>query len=511
MKHKFFWAVLAVILVFAGVLFLQGEEFSRVGEKSGDRQAYLDRDTESTETLGTEESTQEAERGQTDSGYYGPLQVNGTKLTDADGNLVQLRGVSTHGLAWYPEYVNEQAVAYMHQKWGINVIRLALYTTGSGGYCVSEDGSRQYMEDMIDIGVKAAAENDMYVIIDWHILEDGNPNTYIGRAKDFFAKISEKYKDYENVLYEICNEPNGGTQWSDVKNYAETIIPVIRENDSDAVIIVGTPTWCQDVDQAAADPITDQDNIMYALHFYAGTHKEELRNRADQAMEAGLPIFVSEFGLCDASGNGANDLDEADRWMDWMNNHQISCVQWNLSNKDETCALIDSSCTKTTDWKDEDLSESGVWMKEHIGGIVGRQTPDQDAKHTDSQESQETTEPSDSEESDADGTGSENSDAKVEQVNNWDNGSASCTQYGVVLTNPKEKTSTSWTLTIRFDQKVSLQNSWCGKYAISDDTITITPEDYNNAVVSGKSIDNVGFIVESAAIPKVVETTVTWE
>ena len=99
----------------------------------------------------------------------------------------------------------------------------------------------------------------------------------------------------------------------------------------------------------------------------------------------------------------------------------------------------------------------------------------------------------------------------MEQVNNWDNGSASCTQYGVVLTNPKEKTSTSWTLTIRFDQKVSLQNSWCGKYTISDDTITITPEDYNNAVASGKSIDNVGFIVESATVPKAVETTVTWE
>lgn len=509
MKHKLIWLMLAVVLVIAGVLFLNGEEFSRVGEKKGDKQAYLDRDTESTEVQAAEENTQEAGENDTDSGYYGALQVNGTKLTDAEGNPVQLRGVSTHGLAWYPEYVNEQAIAYMHQKWGINVIRLALYTTGSGGYCVSEDGSRQYMEDLIDIGVKAAAANDMYVIIDWHILEDGNPNTYIGRARDFFAKISEKYKDYENVLYEICNEPNGGTQWSDVKSYAETIIPVIRENDADAVIIVGTPTWCQDVDQAAADPITDQDNIMYALHFYAGSHKEELRERADQAIAAGLPVFVSEFGLCDASGNGANDLDSADSWMEWMNENQISCVQWNLSNKDETCAMIDSSCTKTTDWKEEDLSESGKWMKAHIGGVVGRQIQETDISQKTMVDSEETTETP--EEKDNTGQTGSDSDAKVETVNNWDNGSAACTQYSVVLTNPNGKTSASWTLTIRFDQKVSLQNSWCGKYAISDDTITITPEDYNSAVASGKSIDNVGFIVESATIPTVAEATVTWE
>ncbi|MCH5255454.1 MAG: glycoside hydrolase family 5 protein, partial [Lachnospiraceae bacterium] len=178
----------------------------------------------------------------------------------------------------------------------------------------------------------------------------------------FFTEMASEYSGYDNVLYEICNEPNGGTSWSEIKDYAEDIIGTIRQYDNDAVIIVGTPNWSQFVDQAAADPITGYDNLMYTLHFYAATHTDDLRNKMVTAHEAGLPIFVSEYGICDASGNGAIDTAQAEKWVEAMNACGISYVVWNLSNKEETSSLISSNCWKTSDFAYSDLSESGKWV-----------------------------------------------------------------------------------------------------------------------------------------------------
>lgn len=180
--------------------------------------------------------------------------------------------------------------------------------------------------------------------------------------------MSSLYKDYDNVIYEICNEPNGGTTWADVKSYAEEVIPIIRKNTKDALIIVGTPTWSQDVDIAAEDPVTGYDNIMYAVHFYAATHTDNIRNKVTTALSKGLPIFVSEFSICDASGNGAIDYDQAAKWFDLIDSNNLSYAAWNLSNKAETSSLIDSSCTKTSGWTDEDYSETGKWLKKQMHG-----------------------------------------------------------------------------------------------------------------------------------------------
>lgn len=292
------------------------------------------------------------------------LHVDGTQLKDAQGNAVQLRGLSTHGLSWYPQYVNEDAFRWFRDAWHANVIRLAMYTAESGGYCT--DGDRDSLKQLIQDGVSYATALDLYVIIDWHILSDGNPNTYKEEARQFFAEMSAQYAEQDNVLYEICNEPNGGVSWADVKAYAEEVIPVIRENDSDAVILVGTPTWCQDVGSAAADPITGYENIMYTLHFYAASHTDDLRNQMKQAIAAGLPVFVSEYGICDASGNGAIDETQAQAWIDLLNDCGVSYVAWNISNKEETSAIFSSSCMKSEDFTEEDLSASGRWLYEML-------------------------------------------------------------------------------------------------------------------------------------------------
>ncbi len=287
---------------------------------------------------------------------------------DKDGKAYQLKGCSTHGITWFPDYINSETLKTLRDEWGANLIRLAMYTDTGDSYGYCSGGDKKEILDLLDTGVNAATELGMYVIIDWHILSDNNPNTHIEESKEFFKTVSEKYKDYENVIYEICNEPNGGTSWQEVKTYAETIIPIIREYDKDAIIIVGTPTWSQDVDIAAEDPITGYDNIIYAVHFYAATHKQEIRNKVETALEAGLPVFISEFSICDASGNGAIDYDEADKWFELISDNNLSYASWSLSNKEETASLIQSSCDKISGWSDEELSETGQYIKKKISG-----------------------------------------------------------------------------------------------------------------------------------------------
>lgn len=300
--------------------------------------------------------------GSTPYSQHGKLSVNATTLTDEHGAVFQLQGVSTHGIGWFPQYVNEDTFAEL-ESWGVNAVRLAMYTA-EGGYCEGGDADKDKLKKLIDTGVQAATKLGMYVIIDWHVLNDHDPWTYADEAEKFFAEMSEKYKDYGNVIYEICNEPNSGPDWGSVRSYAEKIIPVIRENAPDAIIIVGTPTWSQDVDKAAADPITGYDNIMYALHFYADTHRDYLRDRMKKVIDSGLPVIVSEFGICDASGNGGNNYDEGNKWIEEMDDYNISYFIWNLSNKAETSALISSSCSKLSGFADSELSDSGRWYKE---------------------------------------------------------------------------------------------------------------------------------------------------
>lgn len=354
------------------------EEFDKIGSEAklfvGGKEVSGNVDTtteeattEATKDDNTEEITEEASKTESDGStpveIHGKLSVKGTDLVDEHGNKVQLKGISTHGLAWFPDYVNKDAFATFRDEWDANLIRLAMYTAENSGYCT--DGNKENTKKLVDQGVAAATELGMYVIVDWHVLREENPNVYKEEAKVFFEEMSSKYKDNVNVIYEICNEPNGSTSWSDVKSYAEEIVPVIRKNDKDAVIIIGTPNWSQDVDIASKDPVSG-DNLMYAVHFYAATHTDNIRKKVKTALDNGLPVFVSEFSICDASGNGAIDYNQADEWFKLIDEKNLSYAAWNLSNKDETSSLIKSSCTKKSGWTDDDLSETGIWLKKQI-------------------------------------------------------------------------------------------------------------------------------------------------
>ena len=294
----------------------------------------------------------------------GRLQVSGTKLTDESGNIIQLRGVSTHGISWFPDYVNYDAFATLRDDWGANVVRIAMYPEEYNGYL--SGGDKDSLKQIIDNGVNYATELGMYVIIDWHVLNYA-PSRHTQEACDFFAEMASKYSGHDNVIYEICNEPVGADWNSDIKPYAETVIGTIRQFDDHALILVGTNTWSQDVDSVVGNTL-DDGNVMYVAHFYAGTHKENIRNKISTALNAGVPVFISECSICDASGNGGIDYASANEWLDFMNSNQLSFIAWSLSNKAETSALISSGCSAKSGWSDGDLSETGRWFKSAISG-----------------------------------------------------------------------------------------------------------------------------------------------
>ncbi len=290
----------------------------------------------------------------------GQLKVLDGKLCRENGKGVILRGLSNNGVSVSERYINADTFHDLSHFFGANVIRLALYTYGVGsvGYCTGADQSRLY-KAVID-AVDYAEKEDMYAMIDWHILSDGDPNRYLEESLAFFGNVSKDCKDKKNVLYEICNEPNG-VDWNTIKAYAEKVIPVIRENDPDSVIIVGTPNWSQDVDIAARDPLP-YENLLYTLHFYSATHKEDLRSRVRTAISKGLPIIVTEFGITASSGGHPYDIEEADKWIDLLEENGISYVMWNFSKAREACAAIRGDCNKLKDFTRDDLSEAGIWF-----------------------------------------------------------------------------------------------------------------------------------------------------
>lgn len=299
--------------------------------------------------------------GETPVSAHGQLSVEGTQLVDQNGEPYQLIGMSTHGITWFPDFVNENAFKTLRDEWNTNVVRLAMYVDEWGnGQCYMNN--KQGSKDLMIKGIDLCIELDMYVIVDWHLLNPGNPSSYTDEAIAFFKEITQKYADYPNMIYEICNEPNGDAGWSgSIKPYAEKVIPVIRENDSDAVIIVGTPTWSQDIDAALADPL-DYDNVMYALHFYAATHTDWLRDRLKACVSGGLPVFVSEFGCCDASGNGAYDLAESKKWLSLLDELGISYCNWSLANKDESASAFKPSAGADGNWSESNLTDGGKWI-----------------------------------------------------------------------------------------------------------------------------------------------------
>lgn len=281
---------------------------------------------------------------------HGQLWVDGSKLKDAKGKVVELKGMSFGWHNWYYRFYNPSAVKWLLNDWGCSVVRLAVGVEPENGYIDNPEWTKEILASVVD----AAIEKGLYVIIDWHC-----HNIKTEEARIFFAEMAKKYGEYPNVIYEIFNEPDNES-WSEIKAYSTDIISEIRKIDPDNIILVGTPTWSQDVDIAADDPIQGFKNIMYSLHFYAASHTQEIRDKAVYAINKGLPVFVSECSASRANGDGVLDYTELKLWMKLLKKNQVSWVLWSVSDKNEASAALKSSAGSDGMWAEEDLTDSGL-------------------------------------------------------------------------------------------------------------------------------------------------------
>jgi endoglucanase len=316
---------------------------------------------------------------------YGRLQILNGRLCGSDGKPVQLRGMSTAGLQWYSEIVNDKAFTALAQDWKANLVRLTMYV-GEGGYA-SHPELMQHLQKGIDLAIA----HGMYVIVNWAVHIPGNPNddTYRG-AQDFFDQISRKYGKHPNLLYEIMSEPNGAVDWAkDLKPYAEKTVATIRRNDPDGIILIGSGMWSQDVDMAAADPVAGH-NLAYTFHFYAGTHGEPQLAKVRGALAAGVAVFASEWGTSECKGFIGPYLPESTAFLAFLDAHGISWANWSMSDKHEASAALKSidmfmqeGRTEMADresllvpaapgpegypiWRLDELSPSGVFIRNRL-------------------------------------------------------------------------------------------------------------------------------------------------
>ncbi|GGZ34578.1 hypothetical protein GCM10007049_29940 [Echinicola pacifica] len=284
------------------------------------------------------------------------LHVSGSQLVDEQEKPVVLRGISFGWHNWWPRFYNADAVSHLKNDWNASVVRAAMGVEPEGAYIDRPDWSKERIEAVVE----AAISEDIYVIIDWH-----SHHINLEEAKTFFAEMARKYGHHPHVIYEIFNEPVDDS-WEAVKAYSEEIIKVIRAEDPDNVILVGSPHWDQDIHIAADNPILGYDNLMYTLHFYAGTHKKSLRDRADYALAKGLPLFVSECASMEASGDGKIDRASWDAWLKWMEQHKISWLAWSVSDKDETCSIFLPAASSGGPWQDQEIKEWGLMLREYL-------------------------------------------------------------------------------------------------------------------------------------------------
>ena len=312
---------------------------------------------ESTFIMAAPGAVENASNGAAQNGW---LHVEGTQLVNEAGNPVILRGMSSHGLQWFPQFTTGNAIGAT-AAYGANLFRIAMYTA-EGGYLSHKRAILQKLYRAVD----AAVARNMYVIIDWHILRDGNPMKHRKAAVSFFRKVSSRYKNSPNVLYEICNEPNGKGTWKKICSYANSVIPAIRRNSPGSIVLVGTPSWSQDVDTAAQNPLP-YPNLMYSCHFYAGTHGEWLREKIETALRKGLPVFVSEWGTSHSSGRGGVCLVESDRWISFMNRHMLSWANWSYCNKRESSASVKKSANVEDGISEIELTKSGRYVFSQFG------------------------------------------------------------------------------------------------------------------------------------------------
>lgn len=358
-KSSFFKTVVTILLVIIVLLlslkaYKTNVAYVAVSEEKVNLQQEIQIQNEKIQTLEDEIIKLSA------ASEFDRLSVKGAQLCDEQGNPVLLRGISSHGIAWYPEYANYRSLKTL-KDYGANVFRIAMYVEQNDGYLEEPELNKKLMYSAIENSLAAG----LYTIVDWHVLRDENPNHHVDEAILVFEEIAMRYGDHPGIIYEICNEPNGDTTYEDIKNYANQVIPVIQKYAPNAVILVGTPQFCTELSDVVEDPI-DASNIMYTYHYYAGISDcKYAMEEISSALEQEMPVFVSEWGM-DSHKVTKEQLEETKTFLDFLERKQIGWVNWSLSNKDEGYSFIKHTVNKLYGWEEQELTDTGLFVLQYL-------------------------------------------------------------------------------------------------------------------------------------------------
>jgi endoglucanase len=288
-------------------------------------------------------------------GRHGRLRLRGSKVVDAHGQAITLRGSSLFWSQWKPAFYNPRLIRWLREDWHISVVRAAI-AASHGGYDRNPALHIRLAETVID----AAIAEGIYVVVDWHAHQPARDD-----AIRFFTQIATKYRGVPNLVYETWNEPLAYGWKEVIKPFHVDVITAIRRIDPDAFVVAGTRNWSQDVDEAAADPLPF-DNVAYTLHFYAASHKQGLRDKAELALRRGAALFVTEYGVTAANGGLPIDLAETRRWWDWCESNGISHLAWAIEDKAEACAALLPGASPQGGWSERELTDSGRLVRDQL-------------------------------------------------------------------------------------------------------------------------------------------------
>lgn len=255
---------------------------------------------------------------------YGQLQVKGAQLCDQQGQPVILHGLNLEWDTRWPRMYNKKYMKTLKREGQYPLLRLAMEVSEGNGYLAHPQQAMACLKPVIETAIK----QNIYVIIDWHA-----NSMHTQEARQFFGEIAQRYGRYPHIIYEIYNEPIEET-WTSIKKYASEVISEIRRYDPDNIVLVGCPHWNQDIHLVTNSPLDGFQNVMYTVHFYAATHGDDLRQRTEDAVRQGIPIFISECGAMEASGEGPIDLESEAQWVAMCHRLGISFVKKYLTIHD---------------------------------------------------------------------------------------------------------------------------------------------------------------------------------
>ncbi len=288
---------------------------------------------------------------------HGRLRVSGNQIVDQKGEPVVLHGMSLYGWAQQgKQFFNTSAINYLAQDWKCTVIRAVVLPRD---YKRDPEAETRRVKTVVD----ACITNGIYAIINWHAMAGAQND--VPSAQAFYTNLAAAYSQVANVVYEPWNEPVQES-WPVIKAYHEAIISAIRPIDPLSVIICGCRHWDQECEEASRNPITISSNIAYAVHFYAATHRQSLRDNAARALRNGIALFCTEYGTCTANGGGRLDEAETQLWWKWLDEHKVSSANWSVAALGETSAAFQPGASATGPWPDSMLKPSGILVRDYI-------------------------------------------------------------------------------------------------------------------------------------------------